>query len=229
MTAGRHRLHPEREDPLTRPHLGLVEASPLRYLLSTPAGGGGERPVLCFLHGYDEGAPTEVHRALTRHGPLRPQSSPRATEEFIVVAPQLPTRGDLWRGYAEEVRQIVETVRQAHGGDPRRTYLTGFSFGGNGVFDLALLQPEFWAALWPVDPTRVPPRDPQRPVWLSVGEITRHQTKAFVARLALRADADPDDERVCLDQGADHVGSATLAYRDERIYAWLLSKRLDPA
>jgi poly(3-hydroxybutyrate) depolymerase len=209
----------------------LVEGSPLRYLLSVPrAAAAGASPVLCFLHGYDEAAPVDIHRALTRHGPLRPGSSPLAASEFIVVAPQLPRAGDLWHRYADAVRQIVTGVQQAHGGDPRRTYLSGFSFGGNGVFDLAIARRDFWAALWPVDPTRVPREDPGRPVWLSIGEVARYGRNAFIRTLELKpAAATPEGDRVYLDEGEDHVGSATLAYRDERIYRWLLSKELPAA
>ncbi|HEY0036641.1 MAG TPA: hypothetical protein VGB66_08145 [Longimicrobium sp.] len=145
----------------------------MRYLLSVPDGApSGPRPVLCFLHGYDEAAPTEIFEGVTRHGPLRPGSDGSAMQQMIVVAPQLPAAGDIWRRYADVVRDIVSRVQAEHGGDPARTYLTGFSFGGNGVFDLALCQPGFWAALWPVDPTRVPGGDPGLPVWMSSGEVS---------------------------------------------------------
>lgn len=206
----------------------LVEPGTLAYLLSIPEtkGDGDATPVLCFLHGYDEGAPAEISGALTLHGPLRPGSAEAATRDFIVVAPQLPERGDLWHRHADDVRRIVAGVQAAHGGDPRRTYLTGFSFGGNGVFDLGLRQPDLWAALWAVDPTRVPRRDPGRPVWFSFGAIARRAKEAFVRALALRpaAGVSPAGDRLYLDEGADHVGSAALAYADERIYRWLLEK-----
>lgn len=156
----------------------LVATRPLRYLLAAPAADvpAAQRPVLCFLHGYDEAAPLDIHQALTRHGPLWPGAVLRVPEEFIVVAPQLPAAGDLWYRYADTVLEIVTEVQALGGGDPARTYLTGFSFGGNGVFDLALAQPGLWAALWPVDPTRPPPRDPLRPVWLSIAR--RHGSGA---------------------------------------------------
>ncbi|HEX2208772.1 MAG TPA: hypothetical protein VHG93_13925 [Longimicrobium sp.] len=206
----------------------LIGSGPLRYLLSLPpADSAGPRPVLVFLHGYDEGAPMDIHRALTLHGPLRAGNPPVAREEFIVVAPQLPVRGDLWGGQADAVGGIVRRVQAEHGGDPARTYLTGFSFGGNGVFDLALALPGIWAALWAVDPTRVPRVDPALPVWLSSGAISRRIQMVFNATLRLMADgAGPPGDRVWTDQGVDHVGTATLAYGDERIYRWLLEKRL---
>jgi predicted peptidase len=207
--------------------LQVVESTPLRYLLSLPTAAVADSPVLCFLHGYDEAAPLEIRRALTRHGPLATGSWPEVRERWIVFAPQLPLAGDLWYAYAEAVHRIVIDVQGVHRGDPSHTYLTGFSFGGNGVFDLALRQPGVWAALWPVDPTRVPSADPGRPIWLSFGEASRRRKVEFIRALRLRpAEENLEGDRLYLDQGQDHVGSARLAYRDERIYRWLLSKRL---
>jgi len=211
--------------------LRVMDDAPLRYLVSVPEDGGeAPRPVLCFLHGHDEAAPMNITRALTLHGPLRP-GSPPAARGFIVVAPQLPRAGDIWAHYAGEVRRIVAAVRAEHGGDARRTYLTGFSFGGNGVFDVALLQPGEWAALWSVDPTRVPREDPGVPLWLSIGGIARRITPTFVGALRLHraAGAAPHGPRIWEDEGQDHVGSARMAYQDERIYAWLQSKALPDA
>lgn len=153
-----------------------------------------------------------------------------------MIAPQLPFAGDIWHRYAGEVRAVIDAAVERHGGDARRRYLTGFSFGGNGVFDLALLQPDFWAALWPVDPTplwpvdptRVPSSDPGCPIWLSFGEVARQRKAAFIHALRLEpARPARQGERLYLDQGEDHVGSARRAYGDETIYSWLLGKRCD--
>jgi predicted peptidase len=198
------------------------------YLLSVPgpaAAAPEPWPLLCFLHGYDEGAPLPIEPAMTRHGPLAPGSAPLATAGFVVVAPQLPARGDLWARYADAVDELVGRVQRDHPVDPARVYLTGFSFGGNGVFDLALRRREPWAALWPVDPTRVPPADPGRPIWFSSGEISRLRDDAFIRRLRLGTSHGPDPgDRVYEDRGQDHVGTARLAYQDDRIYRWLLSR-----
>jgi len=209
--------------------LRLVETAPLPYLLSVPGSArpaSGTWPLLCFLHGHGEGAPMPIQMALKLHGPLAAASSPRAKADFIVVAAQMPARGDLWHLHANAIQEIVRQVQTLHQGDPRQTFLTGFSFGANGVFDLALEQRDLWAALWPVDPTRVPRGDPGRPIWFSAGDISRHQERAFIERLHLEPlqGAEPGD-RVYVDQGQDHVGTARLAYQDDRIYSWLLSKR----
>ena len=174
-------------------------------------------PLLCFLHGYGEAAPMPIDRALRLHGPLAPSAAALATREFIIVAPQLSVAGHIWARHADEVRAIVDEAGAQHGVDAARRYLSGFSYGGNGVFDLALAQPDVWAALWPVDPTRVPRKAPAQPLWLSAGAIARPQRQAFVRALKLGT-----HERVWADEGEDHVGSARVAYGDERIYRWLL-------
>ena len=213
---------------MTTPALHLVESAPLPYLLSRPDGGDDDapRPLLVFLHGYDEGAPTPLREGLTRHGPLAASAAPDAAR-FVVAAPRMPRAGDLWHRHADAVREIVREVQALHGADPARTCLTGFSFGGNGVFDLALALDDVWAALWAVDPTRVPRADPGRPVWMSSGQVSRRASAAFIDRLSLRPPGDGEPGgRVYLDQGEDHVGTARRAYADPRIYRWLASHAL---
>jgi len=141
--------------------------------------------------------------------------------EFIVVAPQLPVAGDTWHRYASDLLDVLAEVGAKEPVDAARCYLTGFSFGGNGVFDLGLLQQDVWTALWAVDPTRVPRQPPRQPVWISAGAVARSQRNEFVRALALR----PQGERVWADEGEDHAGSARLAYGEERIYRWLLGFR----
>ena len=213
---------------MTGPRFDVERTGALQYLLArprVPLTRAALQPVLCFLHGYDEGAPADIEDALTRHGPLRRGAS-EAAAGFLIIAPQLPLRGDLWRRYAGAVQDIVETVQQREGGDPQRSYLTGFSYGGNGVFDLGLVQPTFWAALWAVDPTRVPAAEPQQPVWLSFGTVARMRKPTFIRTLQLIASSGSTDaQRVYTDSGADHLGAATEAYADDRIYSWLLAQQ----
>jgi hypothetical protein len=211
-----------------RPTLHLVESAPLPYLLRLPRLPGtapGGDPVLCFLHGYEEGAPTPLREALTRHGPLRDGSSARAGQ-FIVVAPQLPVQGDAWHSHGDDVHELVRHVQALHSGDPARTYLTGFSFGGNGVFDVALRQRQFWAALWCVDPTRAPAADPGLPMWLSSGPLSRRIDASLRSTLGLVESDSAAGDRVITDAGLDHVGTATAAYAADTTYDWLLRIRL---
>ncbi|WP_051231540.1 carboxylesterase family protein [Stutzerimonas azotifigens] len=205
-----------------------LEAQPLPGLLwlpDAPAPAGGW-PLIVFLHGYDEAAPAPLEQALTRHGPLHPGNPPAVRRDFILVAPQLPQAGDHWLRFDAALLQILEWVLAAHPADPARCYLSGFSFGGNGVFDLGIAHPRRWAALWSVDPTRLPRSPVVTPLWLSIGQVARRLEMRFIESLELSpAGSEPQGERLYLDEGADHVGSARLAYRDPRIYAWLLAHR----
>jgi hypothetical protein len=207
--------------------LELHMSGALPYLLARPPGSAGAavHPVLCFLHGRDEGAPLEIRRALTRHGPLSATGLRAGAGRFIIVAPQMPTLGDLWHRHADEVRALVERVAGEHGGDRSRLFLTGFSFGANGVWDVALEHPGFWSALWTVDPTRIPPDDPRVPVWLSAGELSRRFEGDFIHQLGLEPlEAGPPGDRVYCDEGLDHVRTASAAYGDDRVYRWMLSR-----
>ena len=56
-------------------------------------------------------------------------------------------------------------------------------------------------------------------------DFSRRNARAFMRRLHLQPWRDVGtQDRVYTDQGEDHVGTARLAYGDERIYRWLLSR-----
>jgi hypothetical protein len=80
--------------------LRVERAAPLPWVLALPREAPrprAPRPVLCFLHGYDEGPPTALEQGVTRHGPLRAPAAVASLAQFIVVAPQAPVRGDAGR------------------------------------------------------------------------------------------------------------------------------------
>lgn len=220
-----------------RPHDSLQPlegAAPLSGLLSLPRRSRPGAALLCFLHGRGEAQPMDPVTAMTMHGPLHPESavdSEGLALPFVVVAPQLPRAGDLWHEQTERVAAIVRETEARYATDPAHRYLTGFSFGGNGVFDLGHRLPGFWGALWAVDPTRRPEPDLAAPLWLSLGSSARAGAATSIELLRSVAldpvalDAPPGATRVHLDQGEDHVGSARRAYADARIYRWLLAHR----
>jgi predicted peptidase len=218
---------------MRRPTELIVRDQPLAHVIYVPAAdpAGGLHPVLCFLHGLREAAPMPILQALKLHGPLNPDNSHNVADRFVVVAPQLPSPGgDVWHQRVAEVREMVEFVQAQYRGDPHRTYLTGFSYGGNGVFDIAIAEPQLWAAIWCVDPTRPPDRNLPCPLWLCLGDASRGKRADFIRTInRLReigpGEEIPDDDFAYEDRGQDHVGTARLAYKEERIYKWLLERR----
>jgi len=215
---------------MSKSGLLLVHSNPLNHLISLPPAytpEAGPWPVLCFLHGLMEAAPMAIHQALTLHGPLRPGNPPLATDRFIVVAPQLPAPGgDVWFRYANAVQRIVRKLQERYHGDPRRTYLTGFSFGGNGVLDLALAQPDFWP---PSGQSILPVYPQSRRARSGCLSVSSTHGRAILSLAWNCCERNPTRRGSSLyRQRADHTDSATTAYCDDRIYGWLLTKQLLP-
>jgi pimeloyl-ACP methyl ester carboxylesterase len=50
-----------------------------------------------------------------------------------------------WNTMADEVMGIVDHVLATYKGDPRRIYLTGLSYGGEGTWYLASRHPDCWS------------------------------------------------------------------------------------
>lgn len=200
-----------------------------KCLISVPVGATREGgwPLLVFLHRSGEAAPNELNAALTTHGPLCARSGCAATRRFVVVAPQLPEPGsDVWELQAGAVKAIGLDVANDYGGNFARIYLTGFSFGGNGVLKIGVRERDAWAALWPVDPTMRPAEGTDRPLWLSAGPLSRANKAAFRNVWGLQdcvPEAPPHSTRVYEDAGLNHVDTASAAYRNDDIYCWLLT------
>jgi hypothetical protein len=205
-------------------------------LLSVPphtATASALRPVLVFLHGRDEASPPlpgsspNIMEKLTLHGPLATSSAKIGINDFVVVAPQLAAPGgDVWSKHKVTVADLARNVAADHGGDLTRMYLTGFSYGGNGVLSLGQDPSGPWAALWAVDPPAVPAGCPPCPVWLSAGRYAHPQAAAFTSILRLQQAAAASSTASVYDYVAPgHGETAQLAYADPRVYLWLLTHR----
>ena len=59
----------------------------------------------------------------------------------MIIAPQLPAfGGDVWNSRADQVKAIARSTADKYQGNPSQIYLTGFSYGGNGVLDIGFRQ-----------------------------------------------------------------------------------------
>lgn len=230
-------------DPGTQRAFPPIQKGQLRYLLYRPSAVDElpekKWPVICFLHGIGEAAKNSDETeqslyALLRHGtpPWHAEINSPLIQEFIVFSPQLPERRYWAKRDFEEITQIVEIIYKRLRGDRERSYLTGFSIGGKGVFDFAAWGGK-WAALWPVDDAHGRARescDTQR-IWLHFGSWKPIPQKATAENLEL-AEVEPyrgevsNEDRLYTDYtrfGYDHAGTCVAAYSDWRVYRWLLS------
>lgn len=177
--------NPWRDDPQVwenRFDLKVAYSFPPGHRLKT----GELYPILCFLHGYKECELGKDHgktivQAMSDHGPLADNASPIGRESFIIVCPQLKyPGGNIWYDQRSKVLKIVKAMHEYEQGNPNATFLTGFSHGGHGVFDIAEeLSGIRWKALWAVDPTRPPTEKPIIPTWLSASREARKSVGAY--------------------------------------------------
>ncbi|WP_211371887.1 prolyl oligopeptidase family serine peptidase [Marilutibacter maris] len=108
----------------------------------------GRRPVVLFLHGSGERGDDGDKQTAVGLGPFLRAHAQRFPA--IVVFPQSPAERS-WDGdVAAMALATLDAATAEFGGDPDRTYLTGLSRGGYGTWELALLQPQRFAALAPV-------------------------------------------------------------------------------
>lgn len=126
------------------------------YLLYLPAQYDDDKshrwPVIITLHGSGEcgNVARMAGMALPRYVASRPKKFP-----FIVVAVNAPT---MWyRGRnAAAVLEILDEVAANYRTDPDRVYLTGYSMGGYGTWELAIARPDLFAAIIPVCGVGIP-------------------------------------------------------------------------
>jgi predicted peptidase len=128
----------------------VVDGSHHRYQMFVPSrhAGGAHPATLLFLHGSGERGDDGVKPTLVGLGPyVRAHAD---TFPAIVVFPQAAEDGEWYGTGAQLAFAALDAASREFGGDADRTYLTGLSMGGFGVWELALMQPQRFAALVPI-------------------------------------------------------------------------------
>lgn len=203
-------------------------------------------PVVLFLHGSGERGDDGRAQLLAGLGPWLKRNAD--TFPALVVLPQVP-EDEEWLG--RNARMALATLDAASAefnADPQRTYLTGMSMGGYGTWELALMQPQRFAALVPVCAAIKPPREER--TRLQVDQVANEADPytAVVTRLRtvpiwMFHGADdtvvpPTDARL-IAQAAQRVGADLRytelpdvghnawdpTYHDPAIWAWLFQQR----
>lgn len=160
----------------------LVDGKVHRYQVFVPAhrAGGGKPPVILFLHGSGERGDDGAKPTLVGIGPYI-----RAHQDAfpaIVVFPQAP-EGSEWSSNLDLVFSTLDAASREFHGDPDRTYLTGLSMGGYGVWDVALRSPDRFAALAPVCGAVKQPREERDTLFVAAVANETDPYAAIAARL----------------------------------------------
>ncbi|MBB3114594.1 putative peptidase [Paenibacillus phyllosphaerae] len=103
-------------------------------------------PVILFLHGVNKrGNDLEQLRGYGLPDIARAMK----IQDFIIVAPQCPAYSN-WPLERDAVLTLLDLLIMEYRIDRSRVYVTGFSMGGHGAWDLAAHYPERFAAAAPL-------------------------------------------------------------------------------
>lgn len=206
-------------------HTFTHDTMSLRALIHLPTDYGKEKgkrwPMILFLHGAGErGSDIELVKL---HGiPKVAEADPDFP--FLAVSPQCP-EGTWWSFELDALKALLNEFIATHAVDTDRVYLTGLSMGGYGTWNLAIAEPERFAAIAPIcgggDPDTVCAIK-NVPVWAFHGAqdnvVLLRESRKMVD--ALRECG--GSVRFTIYPNAGH-DSWTKTYSNPRLYEWFLS------
>jgi predicted peptidase len=207
--------------------LGVVATESGEILVYLPREYGkqsGPWPLVVFLHGSG-GRGADI--SLVRRGGL-----PRLLDEglvcpCVVAAPQC-RQDAAWR--ADRVMPVVDSVVSSFHVDPARIYLTGYSMGGFGTWQIAAREPARFAAIVPLcGGGDIGIADSLRgtPVWAFHGSLDEVVPVAASQEIVDSITSAGGEARLSVLDGLGHDICRDV-YRRRELFDWLLSKRLDP-
>lgn len=199
---------------------------PANYLLYLPkdySESDKDFPLVLFLHGSGERGndleKVKIHGIpkLIKEGKEFP---------FIAVSPQCPD-DIFWN--TDILIALLDEIETNYRVDKNRIYVTGLSMGGHGTWELALRQPERFAAIAPVCGWSNPDeacKIAHVPAWVF------HGAKDMVVPVKAAEDMVEalkkcgSNVKLTIYPEANH-DSWTETYNNEELYNWLLDQSLD--
>ncbi len=144
-----------KSDPVSEPPVlqqEVYNTELLDYLLfmpkNTSAQENGKFPLILSLHGIGERG--NDLQLLKRDG-LAKILDGYNSFQFIVVSPQCPISTEWYFDRTDTLlKKLLDDVITRYPVDVRRIYVTGFSMGGIGSWDLAIRYPGLFAAVAPI-------------------------------------------------------------------------------
>ncbi|WP_445733952.1 carboxylesterase family protein [Mariniflexile sp.] len=196
----------------------------MKFYLYTPIEKQDVYPLVVFLHG---GGQSGSDLNLVKEHGLPKLINEGKNFPFYVFAPQNPNKNGLWDD--KVINKMVDHLVDSLSIDTKRIYLTGLSRGGDGIWRMAVNNPNKYAAMLSVCAANIPMVYinwvPNLPVWFFHGEkdsiVPVEQTiQAYEKLKQFNPDA-----KLTLYPNADH-DSWTETFENDAIFIWLLSHKL---
>lgn len=184
-------------------------------------------PTILFLHGA--GQIGSDGQAQVRGGLGDAIRAREGTFPFLTVFPQ--SRLGSWSADSpdgQNAMAILDRVGELYNSDRQRTYLTGYSMGGEGTWSLAASHTDRFAAIIPICPSSqlaIAPRLKDMPCWCFQGDADATETLARTRKMLLAIKAAGGQPMYEEYPGVEH-NCWDITYRNEDVFEWLLLHKL---
>ncbi len=200
--------------------------SKLNYLVYIPQSYNTSKkwPLILSLHGSGErGDNIDDVKKWGIHKILRENED----FPFVVVSPQCPI-GEIWEMQFNALKDLLDEIENSYNIDDERIYLTGYSMGGYGTWNFAILNPERFTAIVPISGGAISPKKAIRlknlPIWVAHGDsdtiVQFEESKRIVDCLK----AYNPNIIFKVYKGAGHE-VCTIAYKEPELFQWLLKQK----
>lgn len=215
---------------------------PYRIYLPTDYSADKKYSFLLFLHGAGERGYGDNHFENVKIID-RIMNDPEASKKFIIVAPQCAP-GKQWvdtpwangsynqdnipmSTYLTSTYNLIRNLEGKHNIDATRMYITGYSMGGYGTWDMITRYPDLFAAAVPIcgagDPSKAE-LIKDLPIWAfhSAGDVT---VPSSGSREMVAAIENAGGNSIKYTEFPDDAHDAwTRAYTNEELYTWLFAQ-----
>jgi len=180
-----------------------------------------EWPLLLFLDS-GSGRGTDIERI--RDYVIREVLGTFDELPFVVVAPQIPD-DTAWCPHA--LNQLLEGLIAELRIDNDRVYVTGWSRGGYGTWELAATYPDAFAAIMPISSREVHPTSRLKDIHTRIchgGKVKSIPVESAESMLRSLEKKNADVELIVYPE-AGHGGAAAEAYSNSATWDWLLRQQ----
>jgi predicted peptidase len=212
---------------------------PYRLLKPEPVEPGKKYPLVLVLHGWGERG-KDNHKQLAHFGEVFLKAGNRKHHPCFVVIPQADGSWVQHAVFDNPIRltkappanlvmanEIVKTVMNKQPVDADRLYLTGFSNGACGLWELLEREPQVWAAAAPFagagDPAVIG-RAKNVAIWAFHGERDKTIPIARMHELVNAVRASGGDPMYSIIPKGEH-GQALFALNEPNLIRWMFAQR----